>query len=90
MKVYEATQLCKSLPNALRDMIWSCKDNELMIITGLFQLDIMKLDKLLGKNDPEYDNVKCYYRGVRCSPSEYIQQKYGYDVYNIVKKLLIN
>ena len=57
---------------------------------GLFSFDIIGTDDNLSKNDKEYDNVKCTYKGKEnVSMNEYISEKYGFEYNKIIDKLLL-
>jgi hypothetical protein len=52
---------------------------------GLFSLDIVWLDDYFMKNDVDYDNVKCTYKGTEnVSLREYITLKYGVEYANLI------
>lgn len=54
---------------------------------GIYELDIIQLDKALSKLDPNYDNEKCTYKNNLCTMDEYITLKFGEPYSNIVKRL---
>lgn len=88
MKIYEATKVIGKLPRDLRDIVMASRDIELMTLTGSFQLDISNFDDNLTKNDTEYDNVNCTYKGKNVNVGEYIKLKWGESSYVIIQSLL--
>lgn len=54
---------------------------------GIYELDIIQLDKTLSKLDPNYDNEDCTYNNNICSMNEYITLKFGEPYSNIIKRL---
>lgn len=54
---------------------------------GIYELDIIQLDKALSKLDPNYDNENCTYKNNLCTMDEYITLKFGEPYSKIVKFL---
>lgn len=52
------------------------------------KLDVIKLDTLLDNKDPEYNAIKCTYKGLDISPAEYIETKYGEEAKLLIMDLL--
>lgn len=64
-------------------------DMELSFITKTrFEIDIFKLDELLGSRDSEYDNENATYKGRAISMNEYIGEKYGGEAFSIINQLV--
>ena len=61
--------------------IW---DKMLTLMTKNIEIDILKLDKFLSHNDSEYNDEERTYKGMSCSMSEYIIQKFGKEANDYV------
>ena len=55
---------------------------------GEFSLDVFKLDDLVAKDVPEYNQHKCIYKGDKASCADVIGLEYGADIEVILQKLL--
>lgn len=88
LKMNEAHKLIGEFPVELRNLIINSRDNLLSAATGNFELDVDKFDEALSKNDPEYDCKECTYKGNEVSIGEYLEIKYGTDIYNKIHRLV--
>lgn len=63
-------------------------DKFVTALSGEVTIDIIKLDKTLSRNDPDYNGSICRYKGNPCSMSEYVLQKYGTEAVALIKILV--
>ena len=67
----------------------SFTDKDAMFAAQKWQFDIVKFDDFLSKNDPNYDNKLCTYKGRKnFSISKYLITRYGQNVCNLVEDLM--
>lgn len=57
---------------------------------GAFDFNIIKFDRWLSRQDPEYDFEAATHRGVAKSMSEYLCEKYGNEADSMVTYLTEN
>lgn len=76
--------------NELNNLLHPIKipmDNALAVFTGKWELDVFSLDRLLSKNDSDYDFENAKYKGKKISMSAYIKIKFGERAEEIINIL---
>ncbi|MFP4019180.1 MAG: hypothetical protein ACLFUH_08015 [Bacteroidales bacterium] len=63
-------------------------DKFLSAFTGKTSINVLAVDKNLAKNDPEYDQKHCTFRGEEnVTMLQYIEKKFGKEVADEFKEL---
>lgn len=79
----ELNEICRHKLGAALPM-----DMQLGAMTQKWELDLLKLDDLLGKKFEEYDNKKCLLNGIECSMKQAVEKLLGErasELVNILK-----
>lgn len=63
-------------------------DMDLTFCTKKWELDILELDDMLSKTNPDYNNKECMYKEESCSMKDYVRGRYGERASEIISMLL--